>query len=275
MHTAAAQITIAHARHARGFGLSKRRRRVPASKPPLLIESDYAAELVQMIEPVRRAVAMHVRMDDDKAARRVRLSTERARHAVLNGPYGLRLEGMVTRAARQVADRQRQEFRAQAEAALGVDVHTFDPNIGDIIDGFVAENVTLIKTLQGAAIDEVSRIITRGFADGKRAAELGAEIQARYEIAERHARLIARDQIGKLNGRVTEARHREVGITSYVWNSMRDRRVRRLHALLDGKACDYNDPPYKGNRDGGNPGQAICCRCTATPSFEALLAAFD
>jgi len=44
----------------------------------------------------------------------------------------------------------------------------------------------------------------------------------------------------------------------YIWHTMGDGRVRSSHADRDGKAFSWDNPP-----DGGHPGEAYNCRCTA------------
>lgn len=44
----------------------------------------------------------------------------------------------------------------------------------------------------------------------------------------------------------------------YIWRTRGDGKVRSEHAERDGKVFDWNDPP-----EGGHPGEAPNCRCTA------------
>ncbi len=72
------------------------------------------------------------------------------------------------------------------------------------------------------------------------------ELEDGFGIATRHARLIARDQIGKLNGQVTAARHQELGVKSFIWRTAGDDRVRPEHEELEGESFTYDDPASEG-----------------------------
>jgi SPP1 gp7 family putative phage head morphogenesis protein len=140
-----------------------------------------------------------------------------------------------------------------------------------MIDAFVHENVSLVKSLGSKSLDDLEKIITRGLADGKRAATIGAEIQKRWGIAERHARLIARDQIGKLNGQLTRVRHAELGIAEFRWLTMNDPLVRPTHKTKEGRVFAYKGPdapPFF-------PGEEVCCRCGEEPLFDDILGLLD
>jgi len=115
---------------------------------------------------------------------------------------------------------------------------------------------------------------------GQRWEQLADVIAARGGVARSKARFLARDQTAKLNGRLTAALHSKAGITSYVWTSSRDGRVRDSHRLADGKVFTWGDGPTDGAPKVGfygtrsHPGQAGNCRCTARPVLDDLPAEF-
>lgn len=203
--------------------------------------------------------------------RRSRVLMDRARDGL--SASGSRAERAAESAARQVGDHQKRQLARQSAAALGVDITPLlaDPKWAARIDGFVHENVALVESLGRSTLGELEKMITRALADGRRAEALGAEIAKRWGIAERHARLIARDQIGKLNGQITRARHEELGIARFRWLTMRDPRVRPRHRPMEGKVFAYvgkGAPPFF-------PGQEICCRCGEEPVFDDIMAELD
>ncbi|MFH4293788.1 minor capsid protein, partial [Acinetobacter baumannii] len=75
------------------------------------------------------------------------------------------------------------------------------------------------------------------------------------------ARLIASDQMGKINGQINQARQLSMGVETYTWQTAKDERVRPDHQYKQGKTFRWDSPP-----DGGHPGQPIRCRCTALPN---------
>lgn len=271
MTFAAAQI-VALVTAARRTGVAAARRRVPNARPPRLIESDYAAALVGLVGQLREATRHIVdalpdllRLDDSRAGR-ARKTVERVRAELDESLNTTALEGIAERAGRRVAGHTKEDLVRQGRAALGVDVVTLDPKVPTVISGFVHENVSLIKSLHGRTLDHLETIVTRAVADGTRAEVVQAEIEARFGVAERHARLIARDQIGKLTSQITEARHRELGIQSYEWQHIGNKNPRLHHVARHGKRFRYDDPPADGH-----PGRAICCHCLQKPVFDDLV----
>lgn len=102
---------------------------------------------------------------------------------------------------------------------------------------------------------------------GRLTSDLRQVVMDRLGVSERHAQLIARDQIAKLNGKITEATHKAAGIARYKWRSSRDQRTRPDHRALDGTIQRWDDPPVVDTRSGrrAHPGDDFQCRCVAIP----------
>lgn len=77
------------------------------------------------------------------------------------------------------------------------------------------------------------------------------------------AALIGRDQVGKLNGRLTQYYQEQAGIEEYKWVTAGDERVRPAHRRLNGEVFKWKEPPPEGH-----PGQPIQCRCIADPVID-------
>lgn len=203
--------------------------------------------------------------------RRSRVLMDLAREGL--GGTAAKAEHAAGSVAKQVDEFGKKQLGKQSAAALGVDITPLlkNPKWSAKIDGFVHENVALVKTLGSKSLDDLEKLITRALADGKRASSVGAEISKRWGIAERHARLIARDQIGKLNGQLTRARHEELGIAQFRWLTMNDPLVRPTHKTKEGKVYSYKGegtPPFF-------PGEEVCCRCGEEPLFDDILGLLD
>ena len=139
-------------------------------------------------------------------------------------------------------------------------------------------NVRLIRTIAPTLLDQVQETVGEGYRAGLRVEDLSKQIAERFGVAESRANLIARDQTGKLNAKLTETRNREVGATRYVWqisgSPEGDGRVRDMHAELDGQTFRYDDPPVTNLQgDRNNPGEDYQCRCSALPVLEDVLEA--
>lgn len=139
------------------------------------------------------------------------------------------------------------------------------------LDKWRAKNVDLIQSLVGQELEEITDILDVGFKAGTRVEDIRKEIQGRFGAARSKADLLARDQVLKLNGQITEARQKQAGITEYRWSTSGDERVRPMHAELDGLVFSWGDPP-ETNDDGdrNDPGGDYQCRCVAVPILPAL-----
>jgi SPP1 gp7 family putative phage head morphogenesis protein len=151
----------------------------------------------------------------------------------------------------------------QIKAVVGIEVTADVPGMSALADGFVAQNVALIKSLPEDYLYDVEQSTLRAFRQGQRAEEIASLLTERYGVSESRAALIAQDQIGKLNGEIVEARQKGLGITHYTWSTSEDERVRPEHEDRDGKPFAWDDPPQDGH-----PGQPIRCRCSAIPILD-------
>jgi len=209
------------------------------------------------------------RVDAGEGAR-ARQLVDRARQQFQTAVHPNAIDTLAGKFGKRTSDVQLALFKRQARAALGIDISTLDKGLPTLIGHFAAENVSLIKSLGNKTFDDIEKLATRAVTSGTRHEEMAADMEERFGIAERHARLIARDQIGKLNGQVTRARHKEVGINKFTWRTAGDERVRPEHDDLDGQEFSYDDPPSEGL-----PGEPVCCRCGEDPVFDDLLGAAD
>lgn len=254
------------------------RGRVPHVSVPNAVEVAYRrtlldligalrAELERVLQPrlaayardAQRALGLRAdAVDDDVAA--IRLT--------LDGlAKGQAMRGRVQTIALRVAETQKRDLSRQLRASVGVDVPIGDAKLGPRIEAFTKENVALIRSIPEEALGQVERLVTRGLAQGARWEDMAADIADRLDVAESRAALIARDQVGKFYGVVNQARQQDLGITTYVWRTANDERVRDEHAAREGKSFDWKDPP-----EDGHPGISINCRCTAEPDIEGVLA---
>lgn len=78
--------------------------------------------------------------------------------------------------------------------------------------------------------------------------------------------LIASDQLGKINSRISQVRQQKLGITHYRWRTSRDERMRSTYRGREGDIIAWDDPPPDGHA-----GQPIRCRCTAEPYIDHLV----
>lgn len=155
----------------------------------------------------------------------------------------------------------------------------------EAIKEWVNTNINLIKTTQNQALNKMQEIITDGWQQGRLIRDIEKDIKKHYtlvrtkmvngieqeiDITKRHARMIARDQIGKLNAEITRSQQKDAGVSEYIWSSVQDERVRDRHAELNGKRYKWGEPPIVDERTGrrAEPGEDYQCRCVALPVFD-------
>lgn len=172
-------------------------------------------------------------------------------------------EAMVERILRLESQRHTSKFMETAKRALGVDLSAVvrQEDLEDYLRAAAIRNAALIKGLTDDAVNRIQAIVTNAVINGRSAKDLKAELTKQFQFSDRRARLIARDQIAKLNSDLNRIRHQQAGVTEYRWRTSHDERVRPLHQKLDGTVYKYGEPT--GAEQGLPPGQPINCRCIA------------
>ncbi len=165
------------------------------------------------------------------------------------------------------------EWKRAVKDTLGIDLLD-DYYAGEFyrqaLEAWTQMNVGLIKTIPSETLDKMREIVVTGYQNGKTTTSIVKEIQRAYSISRRHARLIARDQLGKLNADITKKQQQDAGVEEYEWSDSRDSRVRERHRELNGKRFRWDDPPVVDERTGRrcHPGQDFQCRCCSLPVFD-------
>ena len=226
---------------------------------------DLLAELVRDLErewpqpePVRtdndRDVALTVKRTADKLARAVKAESI----VPIAAKYGA-----------ATADFQRAQLAKQARAAVSIDVRKLsgvDRNVPRQIAQFAQTNADLITGLGQRMAEDIAKVVEEGVVSGSRWETIAKRLEHVGGVTESRAALIARDQVGKLYADINRQRQGNLGVTRYVWRTVRDNRVREEHEALDGDSFEWSSPPPDGH-----PGEAVNCRCYADPDFSELL----
>ena len=168
--------------------------------------------------------------------------------------------------ARKTATFQREQMARQFKAALGIDIVRAEPWLEPKIRAFTAENVALIKSIPQKYFTEVEKEIVSDMRTGLRWEGIAKNLDRRFEVAEGHAKLVARDQVGKFMGELNKQRQQDLGVTSFIWRTARDNRVREEHQALEGEEFTWDNPPAEGI-----PGEPINCRCMAEPVVKPII----
>ncbi len=220
-----------------------------------------------------------VRKDAGEGSR-IRQLVEQAAATLRASLNNRELEELVSRFAQDTSRHQRVQLGRQAKAALGIDVFVADRRTPTLIEGFVAENVALIKGISDNVANDIEKAATRAVQSGIRHETLAEELEDRFDFNEARARLIARDQVGKLYAQIDQSRTQELGVTRFYWRTVGDARVRDEHADLAeasdaGVTYSYADPPLDKHGVAILPGSAILCRCSGEPVYDDILNMID
>lgn len=255
--------------------VKRRKRRAPRlPRPPNLnsLESRYATNIRLLIKPMEELIETELfpalgrleslRTDDDTEI--VRQSFEAIRERYSKQVPEREVVQTAEDAARRINQKQAEYHGKVIESVLGVNPVQMEPWLQDDISSFVRENASLIKTLPGEALADVEQMVFREMRRGLSPKEMRAKIKEEFDVSYGRAKVIARDQVSKFNGRLTQQRQVNSGITRYTWQTSGDSRVRSSHSHLNGKIFSWDDPPVtvtSGSRAGerNHPGQDIQC----------------
>lgn len=287
----------------RKFGGKRRRGRLPRQIEPKPIVVEYGKVLRALIRNAATAYApilaalrrASVRKDDKdfssklkrEAARntfseaefsvQARLGGREARRmlddaekALANTVSTTQVETLASKFAARTSTYQRIQLGRQVRAALGVDPFIRDIGLSDEVDDFVAQNVSLITRIPKRLHEKIEGMVMNAVNKPELNVNLADDIEEQFGVAERHAMLIARDQIAKFYGAVNRQRQENLGVKKFIWRTVSDERVRKSHEELDGEEFSWDDLPVNERGEKIYPGSDYQCRCYSEPVLDDL-----
>jgi uncharacterized protein with gpF-like domain len=191
----------------------------------------------------------------------------------------------------------KKRWALERELALGYVYDPAEPWVAEALDEWTQTNLRLVKSLSGEYLVRMETLALEALQVGKRPEDLLVDIlRLNKNLTVNRARLIATDQLSKLNGLMTEKRSLACGMDTYVWTTAMDERVRGnpagkyptarpSHFGANGKVGIYGKPDVwvvdgKQVSRGGNdpltaPGLEIKCRCVGLAQWSDLLKPID
>jgi hypothetical protein len=191
------------------------------------------------------------------------------------------------------------QFQKSAKSVLGVEFPSGEEWWPGARDTWANNNYQLIRSDMKNYISQINNLTERAVTTGTSIKTLRQQIMALDDkITKSRANFLARDQIGKLNGQITQARMEDAGLTMYIWETCGDERVRGepagkypnarpSHYLMDGKLCRWDDSTVY-SQDGGktwidrpydavmlHPEMDYQCRCSALAYWQELVGEAD
>jgi hypothetical protein len=190
------------------------------------------------------------------------------------------------------------QYEKGAKTVLGVEFPVGEDWWPNARDTWRQQNYDTIQGDMKKYIGQINALTEKAVTSGLSVKELAKQIAALDDKLKGRANFIARDQIGKLNGEITQRRMESVGLTMYIWETSGDERVRGdpggkypnakpSHWLMDGALCRWDDSTVY-SQDGGktwiprpsgavtqHPGMDYLCRCTAIAEWNELVGEAD
>ena len=157
------------------------------------------------------------------------------------------------------------EWTRLVRSQYGVDPTKEDPEkYNALLKNWSINNALLIKDIPAKTSLQIAEQTTQALIDGQNPRDTYNAIldimKERTDVSDSRAKLIARDQVSKLNGELTMERQLDLGVDS-IWRTVGDERVRDTHADNEDQTFTWDNPPAET----GHPGEDYQCRCWAEP----------
>lgn len=286
--------------------LAKRKRPAKPIQPSDAVERYYRTQLRSLVRAMARAVAEEVMpvVRDEKAAyigdadrsvfmdRWIDRVIEALRRASARF-IGQAFEAQAERVARSTVSMAEAEstsaFLKSVNQAVGVDLAPVlsQQGMAEYLDASIADNVSLIRSVSEQYFDRVQNVVLGGMRNGDHPTSIAKALQHQTGITDRRAKIIARDQVAKLNSQIVQRRQVQAGITHFRWVTANDERVTgrpggryanakiKCHEIAK-QDIGFGPGVYRWDRGASyagetnlHPGRAHPqCRCTASPVFE-------
>lgn len=189
-----------------------------------------------------------------------------------------RVDNIAGTIAKQTSGRTKKEVKKQlksVDALPAIKYADFDDNYKASIDVWKKANVGLITDISVKMKSDINTVVSSGFSAGLRSEEIAKNLMSQTKLkpgvfkkTKTRAKLIARDQVQKLNSSLTKKSYKDLGLELYVWQAVGDSRTRDQHQRNDGKVFTFSGTvkvdgqTYHEAPNGEQPGQEINCRCS-------------
>lgn len=249
-------------------------------KYPWSIEREYYAQLRKVVNALKVVTKMRYDSEsEDRIAELIALydTTQATQRAIEQAKVMSRMLKEYTK--EQLDDLIDDTLKTSSGWSMRVNIFENDPKLRLLLEEWVGENTRLIKSIPSEYFNNLQRLVSNALVEGVTTKTLAKQIGTLYSVTNDRAKLIAVDQIGKLNGQITKARQEQLGVRFYRWRTAKDQRVREEHAEREGKLYAWNvkdaGKTYNGQTarmtpSDGYPGIPIRCRCIAEPVIEAI-----
>lgn len=172
------------------------------------------------------------------------------------------INNLATKVVNSQVKRNKMQWQAKAKS-VGISIKGKQSFKGeqDYIKSRIETNTTLIKNLKSQYIEELNIELKYSYEQGRPSSQLAKDIEKRFGITKRRAKLIARNETKNTNAQLNKKQAIELGFGNPKWQTMMDGRERPEHARHNGKEYQFGVGLPDGEGGKEEPGDAINCRC--------------
>jgi len=262
---------------------------------PISVEWEARRTLVNMIDPMAK--------DVEQILQEMRGSNPQEIGVVLDAlrkqyefDFEQNADLIAKRWTNHVNDLNKRRTLENLRKALGIDIaDIISEEMQEDLDVMRYEAANLIKTIPQEYMFRVADRVLQAY-KGLPMPEnrtLAQQIKEEFKVTKNRAKVIARDQTAKMNTSMSAIRQQQIGITMYIWRTVRDRNVvgtpggkypynpknklHKNHYIMEGVLCRWDDSTVYSQDKGqtwkkrtsempkNHPGTDIMCRCRAAP----------
>lgn len=212
---------------------------------------------------------------------------------------GNEIRTLITDIGFDVSEFNQTQWKKFTKTLIGVEFVMTEPWEIEVIRAWAEDNFVLIKSLTQEYIKKVNVLASNAVTTGRTSQYIFKELKKlNTNMKDSRLKLIARDQVGKLNGQFVQRRMNDAGIDKYIWLTMGDEKVRGnpggryrnaipSHYIMSGKICRWDNSNVYSEDQGktwkkrtgkmpkAHPGQEIRCRCSALPFMDDIIKEVD
>lgn len=166
--------------------------------------------------------------------------------------------------AKRIDEHAEASVRVAFKAGLGLDILDHAPQKRKLVAGFVKGNVALIKDIAAERRKRIEKLVGEAWAAGTPWKTVAKRLEQDLGFDRNRARLIATDQVNKLQGLMIRDRQTAAGVEKFRWRTTLDGRERPSHHAAHMHVYTWAD----GHPTEGFPGQPVRCRCYAEPILD-------
>jgi SPP1 gp7 family putative phage head morphogenesis protein len=162
--------------------------------------------------------------------------------------------------------------RKRTEKDIGINVYADQQELADYLQVSISDNARLITSIPDQYLTQVESIVMTNVRAGGRPSAIAKSLAQQFDVTERRAKMIARDQTAKINGDLNRMRQTDAGFPFFQWMDSEDSRVRDRHEYLANHLTAYgkgiyrwDNPPLSDRGVPIIPGSDFQCRCYARP----------